>query len=80
MGKGGKGGFTMGSGGGIGGTGIFGMFGTTVRCDSKDDSWYCSLAKLVNGLIMILFLAFILYLVYIFFSMGSGKRVGRRGG
>ena len=77
MARGGKG-LSMGNGG-IGGSGIFGIFGTTVRCDSKDDSWFCTLAKLVNGLIMILFLIFVLYLVYIFFiKSSSGKRVGGR--
>ncbi len=66
------------SGGGIGGSGIFGMFGTVVHCDDKDTSMYCNLAKIVNMLIMILFLGFVLYLVYLFFSAGSGRKV--RGG
>ena len=73
MAKGGR--MSMGNGG-IGGTGIFGMFGTVVRCDSKDDSMFCSLAKFVNGLIMLLFLGFVIYLVYLFFIKGSGKRGG----
>jgi len=76
MAKGGRG-FSMGNGG-LGGTGIFGLFGTTVRCDSKDDSWFCSLAKLVNSLMMILFLVFVLYLVYIFVIMRFGKPSGKR--
>ena len=77
MGKG-RGSMPVMSGGGIGGTGVFGMFGTTIRCDSKDTSMYCNLAKFVNMLIMILFLGFVLYLVYLFFSSRSGSKV--RGG
>jgi hypothetical protein len=64
--------------GGIGGSGIFGMFGTVIHCDDKDTSMYCNLAKIVNMLIMILFLGFVLYLVYLFFTSGSGSKV--RGG
>ncbi len=41
------------SNGGIGGSGIFGLFGTTIRCDSKDTSYYCSIMKIFN-IIMIL--------------------------
>jgi hypothetical protein len=37
---------------------------------------FCSLAKIVNSLIMLLFLGFIIYLVYLFFIKGSGKRGG----
>ena len=33
-----KGSSGTGMGGGILGSGIFGVFGTTIRCDSKDDS------------------------------------------
>lgn len=64
--------------GGIGGSGIFGMFGTTVRCDSKDDSYYCILAKIVNTLIMIFVLGFILYFIYTFFFRNYSNKI--RGG
>jgi hypothetical protein len=74
MGKG-KGSMPAMNNGGIGGTGIFGMFGTTVRCDSNDSSFYCSLAKLINMLIMFLVLAFFFYLVYMFFFTKYGTRM-----
>ena len=38
---------SSGSGGGIMGSGIFGVFGTTIRCDSKDDSLYCNIMKYI---------------------------------
>jgi hypothetical protein len=74
----GKGKMPVMNNGGIGGTGVFGMIGTTIRCDSKDTSMYCSLAKFVNTLIMLLILAFIIYMVYTFFFAGAGRKV--RGG
>ena len=40
--------------GGIMGSGIFGMFGTTVRCDANDNSFFCSVSKLVNLIMMFL--------------------------
>ena len=52
------------SNGGIMGSGIFGVFGTTIRCDSKDDSLYCDIMKLFNLLIVLLFVCFIVYFVY----------------
>ena len=61
--KGGNSGF-----GGIGGSGIFGLFGTVVQCSSTDTSMYCSLAKLINTMIMILILGTILYFVWSFFG------------
>ena len=53
-----------GSNGGIMGSGVFGLFGTTIRCDSKDDSLYCNIMKLFNMLIVILLVCFIVYFVY----------------
>ena len=50
--------------GGIMGSGIFGMFGTTIRCDAKDDSFYCNMMKFINMFIMILLVIFILWTVY----------------
>lgn len=68
--------------GGIMGSGIFGMFGTTIHCDAKDDSYFCELSKLVNGLIMIILLGAIIYIAYLFITMmfrvGGGRKM--RGG
>jgi hypothetical protein len=50
--------------GGIMGSGIFGMFGTTIRCESTDDSFYCNMMKFINMFIMILLVIFILWTVY----------------
>ena len=62
--------------GGIAGSGIFGMFGTTIRCDSKDESMYCSLAKIINIIIMMFMLGFIFYIIYLFISAWSGRKSG----
>ena len=53
-----------GGGGGILGSGIFGFFGTTIRCDSTDNSTYCNVMKLFNLLIVFFVVAYILYIVY----------------
>jgi hypothetical protein len=74
---GGNDGNGIGGNGGIMGSGIFGMFGTTVHCDSKDDSYFCELSKVVNGLIMVIFLAIIVYLIYAF---ATGKFSSVKGG
>ena len=62
-----KGGSSTGMGGGVLGSGIFGVFGTTIRCDSKDDSTYCSIMKLFNLLIVFFVVIYILYILYNFF-------------
>ena len=67
--------------GGIMGSGIFGMVGSSVHCNANDTSLYCSLSKLVSGLMMLLFLFAIIYLVYFVFNnyiFTSGKKM--RGG
>ena len=66
--------------GGIMGSGIFGMFGSTVHCDANSNSFYCSMTKLVNIIIMIFFLAMVIYLVYVAFNyFTKGKKfMGRR--
>jgi hypothetical protein len=70
-----KGGYGTGMGGGILGSGIFGVFGTTIRCDSKDDSTYCNIMKLFNLLIVFFFFIYILYIVYgIFIAPAMRKR------
>jgi hypothetical protein len=52
-----------GNNGGILGSGIFGMVGSVVQCKADDNSWYCSLSKLVSGLMMLFILFFIIYIV-----------------
>ena len=66
--------------GGIMGSGIFGMFGSTVHCDANSNSFYCSITKLVNIIMMFFFLAIVFYLVYIAFNyFTKGKKMfGRR--
>lgn len=56
--------------GGMMGSGVFGMFGSSVQCKSDDNSYFCILSKIVNGLIMVLVLFAILYFVY---YLVSGK-------
>ena len=51
-------------GGGLFGSGIFGFFGTTINCDSKDDSTYCNIMKIFNLLIVFFVVMYILYIVY----------------
>ena len=68
---------TNGSSGGIMGSGIFGMFGSTVHCDSNNNSFYCSITKLVNLIIMFFFIFVVLYLLYIafnYFTKGKKRR------
>jgi hypothetical protein len=66
--------------GGIMGSGIFGMFGSTVHCDANSNSFYCSITKLVNLIMMFFFLAIVFYLIYIAFNyFTKGKKIiGRR--
>jgi hypothetical protein len=66
--------------GGIMGSGIFGMFGSTVHCDANSNSFYCSITKLVNLIMMFFFLAIVFYLLYIAFNyFTKGKKIlGRR--
>jgi hypothetical protein len=70
MAKGGS----SGLGGGILGSGIFGFFGTTIRCDSKDDSTYCSIMKIFNLLIVFFVGFYILYIAYNFFIAPSIRK------
>jgi hypothetical protein len=69
-----KGGSNTGVGGGILGSGIFGIFGTTIRCDSKDDSTYCNIMKIFNMLIVFFVVIYILYIVYGFFISPAMKK------
>jgi hypothetical protein len=63
-----------GGGGGILGSGIFGVFGTTIRCDSKEDSTYCNIMKLFNLLIVFFVVAYILYIAYGLFIAPAMKK------
>jgi hypothetical protein len=64
-----------GGGGGILGSGIFGFFGTTIKCDSTDNSTYCNVMKLFNLLIVFFVVAYILYIVYgLFIAPAMRKR------
>jgi hypothetical protein len=68
-------GIGSGGGGGILGSGIFGFFGTTIQCDSKDESMYCNIMKLFNLLIVFFVIAYILYILYnIFIAPSMTKR------
>jgi hypothetical protein len=65
---------SIGGGGGILGSGIFGVFGTTIRCDSKEDSTYCNIMKLFNLLIVFFVVAYILYIAYGLFIAPAMKK------
>jgi hypothetical protein len=52
--------------GGILGSGVFGLFGTTIKCESTDDSYYCNIMKLFNLLVVIAIVLFVLYYAYLF--------------
>jgi hypothetical protein len=65
---------SSGLGGGILGSGIFGFFGTTIRCDSNDDSMYCNIMKWFNLLIVFFVVLYILYILYNFFVAPSMRK------
>lgn len=54
--------------GGILGSGIFGHFGSIVQCDANDNSMFCTLSKLVSTIMMLIFLAVVVYLIYYVFK------------
>lgn len=62
------------SNGGIMGSGIFGFFGTTIHCNSTDNSMYCNIMKLFNLLIILTVVFYIMYLAYYFFIQPAMKR------
>lgn len=78
-GKGGSNTNTGSNNGGIMGSGIFGMVGSSVHCNANDTSLYCSLSKLVSGLMMLLFLFAIFYLIYFVFNNSSISKKMRGG-
>ena len=55
------------SNGGIMGSGIFGSFGTFINCKAEDNSMYCNFMKFFNVLLVLLFIAGLIFLIYIFF-------------
>ena len=63
------------SSGGIFGSGIFGFFGTTIKCDSTDNSIFCSIMKIFNLLIVFLIVSYIIYFAYNYFAPSfKGKK------
>lgn len=62
------------SSGGIMGSGIFGMFGTVVQCKSDDTSMYCSLAKIINVIMMLFVIIFFIYIIYLAFNYFTSKK------
>ena len=60
------------NGGGIADSGIFGLIGTTVQCDSDDQSLYCKTARIVNIVVWLLLL-FAIFYVAKNFLLGSRR-------
>lgn len=54
------------SNGGIMGSGIFGSFGTFINCKAEDNSMYCNFMKFFNVLLVLLFIAGLIFLIYTF--------------
>lgn len=61
-----------GGSGGIADSGIFGLIGTTVQCESDDQSTYCKIARIVNIVVWILLL-FAIFYVAKNFLLGSRR-------
>jgi hypothetical protein len=59
-----------GGAGGIAGSGIMGhlMTGSVIQCKAEDTTMFCTLSKIVNGLILIVLLIAILYFLYYLFK------------
>ena len=82
--KGGKGG---GGGGGMAAPGMMFHAGAITQCSPTDQTFFCSLSRIVGIIGNIMFLIAIVYLIYIFVwpwvaeKLGFGKRGagGRRG-
>lgn len=56
------------SNGGILGSGIFGFFGSTVNCNSNDNSYYCNIMKAFNVMVVVLIVLYILYFAYLYLT------------
>jgi hypothetical protein len=61
----------MAGAGGAGGMPIMGHLGlgTTIKCDSTDNSFYCTFMKFMNMILMAFVLIAIVYYVYTIFIM-----------
>jgi hypothetical protein len=64
--------------GGIAGSGIMGhlMTGSVIQCKAEDTTMFCTLSKIVNGLILIVLLIAILYFLYYLFKKFVLKKRG----
>ena len=49
---------------GIGGSGVHGLLGTTILCNSTDNSYYCSFMKFIQISFLIMIICAILYFAY----------------
>ncbi len=49
-------------------TGVFGhlLTGSIVSCDANDNSFFCNITKVFNGLMMIIGILLIIYFIYYF--------------
>jgi hypothetical protein len=67
-----------GGAGGIAGSGIMGhlMTGSVIQCKAEDTTMFCTLSKIVNGLILIVLLIAILYFLYYLFKNFVLKKRG----
>ena len=67
-----------GGAGGIAGSGIMGhlMTGSVIQCKAEDTGMFCTLSKIVNGLILIVLLIGILYFLYYLFKNFVLKKRG----
>ena len=56
---------SLASSNGIGGSGVHGLLGTTILCNSTDNSYYCNFMKFIQVSFMIMIICAILYYVFI---------------
>jgi hypothetical protein len=81
MAKGSRGAAAAGAGagalGGFNGFNLLGLFGvnTNIHCDASDNSFYCSIMKIFNFLMVAFFVAIVLYIIY---NMWRGAAVARK--
>ena len=61
------------------GGGVVGIFGTTIKCDATDTSFYCTIMKLFNLLIVLLIFIYVLYFIYTFIIEPYFLKRGKRG-
>jgi hypothetical protein len=66
-------------GGGFGGIGgILGFFGTTIKCDSTDESIFCNIMKMFNLLIVFVIIVYMIWIAYNLVYPWWQKRLRRR--